>query len=135
MWPFPTLTKIYLARDPADMRRSFDGLCGLVREELKLAPESGHLFVFRNKRCNRLKILYFDRNGLAIWYKRLEQGRFRWPDCVNQSLELSATEVACLIDGIELRGARRYKRFSLPAWQKYYHIGRVIPKQRFEYFY
>jgi transposase len=115
MWMIPGSVKIYLARKPADMRRSFNGLCGYVRDELQQAPESGHLFVFRNKRSDRIKILYFDRNGLAIWYKRLEEGRFHWPEIDQDAIELSATEMSCLIDGIEIQDAKRYKRFRLPA--------------------
>jgi transposase len=97
------------------MRKSFDGLCGLVREQLGNDPASGHLFVFRNRRCDRVKILYFDRTGLAIWYKRLECGRFFWPaKGATAAREMDGAEMALILEGIELRGARQRKRFRLP---------------------
>ena len=70
---------IYLHREPADFRKSFNGLMGLAQAAGLADPLSGAWFVFRNRRADRLKILYFDRDGLAIWYKRLERGRFQWP--------------------------------------------------------
>lgn len=109
----PASIRIFLAREPADMRRSFTGLCGLVRDQLGADPLSGHLYCFRNKRGDKLKILYFDRTGLAIWYKRLEQGRFHWPSCSATSVELDVAEVAFLLEGVDLKGAKRHKRFSL----------------------
>ena len=113
MWMIPSSVRIYLARKPADMRRSFDGLCAMVREEMAQCPSNGHLFVFRNKRCDRLKVIYFDRDGLAIWYKRLEQGQFHWPRGQEDVIELNPAEVACILSGIEVDRAKRYKRFAL----------------------
>ena len=72
-------SRIYLYHGPCDMRKSFAGLCGLIRSELGADPLSGSLFVFCNRRRNMVKLLYFDRDGFAIWYKRLEQGVFRPP--------------------------------------------------------
>ena len=72
MLKFPPDTRIYLAATPIDMRRSFDGLCAIVAETLKLNPLDGHLFLFRGKNADRVKAMYWDRNGLAIWYKRLD---------------------------------------------------------------
>jgi transposase len=113
----PSSIRIFLAREPADMRRSFNGLCGMVRDRLGADPLSGHLYCFRNKRGDKLKILYFDRSGLAIWYKRLEQGRFHWPDCGAASVELDTAEVAFLLEGVDLKGVKRHKRFSLKKTQ------------------
>jgi hypothetical protein len=71
--------RVFVCTQPADMRRSFDGLCGMTRELIAQDPLSGHLFLFRNRDRDRLKILYWDRDGLAIWYKRLEQGSWQCP--------------------------------------------------------
>jgi transposase len=109
----PSSIRIFLAREPADMRRSFTGLCGLVRDQLGADPCSGHLYCFRNKREDKLKMIYFDRTGLAIWYKRLEQGRFHWPPCSGASVELNAAEVAFLLEGVDWKSVKRHKRFSL----------------------
>lgn len=79
MISLPPTVKIFLAVEPADMRKGFDGLKALVEAQLGCDPLSGHLFVFRSRRGDRLKILYWDRDGLAVWAKRLEQGRFVWP--------------------------------------------------------
>lgn len=109
----PASVRIFLAREPADMRRSFTGLSGLVREGLQADPLSGHLYCFRNKRADKLKILYFDRTGLAIWYKKLELGRFHWPPVSGASVELHAGEVAFLLEGVDWKSVKRHKRFNL----------------------
>jgi transposase len=111
----PAAVRIFLAREPADMRRSFTGLSGMVRDGLGADPLSGHLYCFRNKRGDKLKLLYFDRTGLAIWYKRLEQGRFYWPPMNAASVELNAAEVAFLLEGVDWKGLKRHKRFNLDA--------------------
>jgi len=115
MWLTSPALRIFLARQPADLRKSFDGLCGLVRDVMKQEPTSGHLFVFRNKRANRVKILYFDRTGLAIGYKRLELGNFSWPSGGESTVEMNSAEMMLLLEGIELAGAKRRKRLRLPA--------------------
>ena len=80
MLSLPPTVRIFLAATPADMRKGFDGLAQLVRDGIPQDPLSGHLFVFLNKRRNRIKILYWDRDGFALWYKRLEKGVFRFPE-------------------------------------------------------
>lgn len=111
MWMIPPSMRIYLATEPADMRRSFDGLAGMVRDFLGRNPLSGHLFVFRNRRGDRVKILYWDRTGFCLWYKRLERGFFHFPENGATSVEVEAPELALLLEGIDLAGARRRKRF------------------------
>lgn len=110
---------IFLCRDPADLRKSFDGLAALVREALGADPLSGHLFVFRNKRGDRLKILLWDRDGFLIFYKRLEEGTFQFPlgGCNDQttSVAVRPEDLAMLLAGIDLASVRRRKRYGRPA--------------------
>jgi transposase len=109
--------RIFLATEPADMRKGFDGLSLLVRERIAQDPLSGHLFVFRNRGRDRIKILSWDRDGLALWYKRLEKGTFRFPEAKDGRVEVTPAEMAAVLEGIDLRHARRLPRFSLPAPQ------------------
>jgi transposase len=109
--------KVFLAAQPTDMRKSFDTLAALVQEVLQLDPLSGHLFVFRGKRADRVKILWWDRHGYVIWYQRLETGNFRFP-CPEPdaaSVTISATDLAMLLDGVELSSVKRRPRYQLPA--------------------
>jgi len=103
--------RIYLATGPTDLRRGFDGLSALARDVLRADPTSGHLFVFCNRRRNRVKVLYWDRDGLALWYKRLERGTYEWPQGASGRAEVDATELALLLDGVELRTAVRRPRY------------------------
>jgi transposase len=111
----PPTVRIFLATQPADMRRGFDGLSALTTSIIGQDPLSGHLFVFRNRRGDRLKILYWDRDGLAIWAKRLERGTFRFPAPAGDRLEVTPAEMAAILEGIDLSRARRQRRFALPA--------------------
>jgi len=114
----PPTVRVFLAIEPADMRRSLDGLAALTREVLKHDPLSGHLFVFRNRRSDRVKVLVWDRSGLCLWYKRLERGRFTFPVVDGPEVEVDAAELALLLEGIDLAGAKRRPRFTpqpLPA--------------------
>jgi transposase len=113
----PSALRIFLATEPADMRKGFDGLSQLVRERIAQDPLSGHLFVFRNKRRDRVKILYWDKDGFALWYKRLEKGTFRFPEAKDGRVEVTPAEMAAVLEGIDLSRARRFPRFSLPASQ------------------
>jgi transposase len=109
--------KVFLATQPTDMRKSFDTLAALVQETLQLDPLSGHLFVFRGKRADRVKILWWDTHGYAIWYKRLEVGGFRFPPAEPNatSVTISATDLAMLLDGVDLSSVKRRPRYQLPA--------------------
>jgi transposase len=120
---FPQLTgavRIFVCTKPADMRKSFDGLSGMVQEFLGQDPLSGHLFLFFNKRRDRAKILLWDRDGLLIVYKRLEAGSFQNLDPSSRTehtsgsagLELSVTDLTLILNGIDLMTARRRKRYS-----------------------
>jgi transposase len=112
----PLPVRIFLCTRHADLRKSFDGLAQLVREFLGADPLSGHLFVFRNKRGDRLKLLYWDRDGYAIWYKRLEEGSFRFPaqGRDGDGFEIHATDLAMILDGIDLASVKRQKRYRRP---------------------
>ena len=112
--------KIHLCTEPTDMRRGFDGLSGMVTSLLEQDPLSGHLFVFRNRNRDKLKILYWDSDGLAIWYKRLEQGTFQFPtdgqakEELTAGVEITPSQLSLLLGGIDLRTAKQRKRFVAP---------------------
>jgi transposase len=107
-------TRIYLAIEPVDLRRGHDGLTALVRTRFGMDPLEGHLFVFVGRRVDRVKILFWDRGGFVLYYKRLAQGRFRMPtiDSGADRIVLDGTELAMLLGGFDLAGARR-----VDAWQ------------------
>jgi transposase len=117
MLNFPPSVRIWLGTAPVDLRRSFDGLAEQVRQHLHNDPLSGHVFVFRNKRGDRVKLLYWDEDGYVIVYKRLEVGVFRWPAAAEgqTSVTLRAAELAMLLDGIDLSKAQRGRRYHRPA--------------------
>jgi len=100
-------TRVFLRPGPTDMRKSFNGLLSLAEHQLRQDPRSGHLFVFCNRQRNRLKILFWDGSGLWICAKRLEQGRFSWPESGEVCLEYTSGQLTLLLDGIELRQARQ----------------------------
>lgn len=109
--------RIWLCTAAADMRKGFDSLAALVREGLQLDPLSGHLFLFVGRSRDRLKLLYWDSDGFALWYKRLEEGTFRLPPAKGSgaSVELKASELAMLLAGIDLTSIKRRKRFTRAA--------------------
>lgn len=114
MLSLPPTVRIWLCTQPTDMRKSFDTLAALVRQGLGQDPLSGGLFVFVGRRADRMKILYWDRDGYALWAKRLEQGSFRLPPGGKEgAVTLSGAELAMLLEGIELAGARRRKRLTI----------------------
>jgi len=113
--------RVFLCTLPTDMRKSFDSLAGLVEQQLGQDPLAGDLFVFRSKRGDRLKLLYWDSDGLAIWYKRLEEGTFVFPAPDQQRVQVGAqgmlirpAELAMLLDGIDLANVQRRKRYQRP---------------------
>src|SRR6478672_6410691 len=103
--------RVFLCTRPTDLRKGFDGLSGLVQDGFGQDPLSGHLFLFLNRRRDRIKILYFDRDGLAIWYQRLERGSFEVPSTAERDgVELQPAQLAMILSGIDLRSARQRKR-------------------------
>ena len=109
--------KIFVALEPVDLRRGFDGLSALVQQTLQQDPLSGHLFLFRNRRRDRLKMLFWDGDGYALFYKRLARGTFEFPasqEPQSRSLEIRGSELSMLLDGIELQGRRRRPRYTRP---------------------
>ena len=109
MLAFPAALKIYLAVEPVDMRKSFNGLWAVASEKLREDPKSGAVFAFTNKKRDRLKLLYWDGTGVWVLAKRLEQGRFSWPkDRRGTKLSLTPEALTLIISGIELqRGLRK----------------------------
>ena len=117
MLSFPPAVRIWLCSQPVDLRRSFDGLAEMVRQHLQDDPLSGHVFVFRNRRSDRVKLLYWDDDGFVIVYKRLEEGSFRFPAAAEgqRGVTLRAAELAMLLDGVDWQNAKRSHRYRRPA--------------------
>jgi transposase len=107
----PSSVRIFVCLQPADMRRSFDGLARMAREVVRRDPSSGHLFVFRNRRGDRVKVLFWDRDGYALWYKRLETGVFRFPWATGDAREVSPAELGMVLEGLRVQGLRRERRY------------------------
>ena len=126
-------TRVFLATEPTDMRKGFDGLFALVENVIREDPFSGHLFVFRNRRRDRLKVLWWDADGLAIFYKRLERGNYQFPtdSVVSKSgttlsgatksgttssrCEIRSDELSLLLAGIDLGSVKRRRRYQRPS--------------------
>ena len=111
--PTPAL-RILVGTRPTDMRKNFDGLAAIV-ESLGENPLGGSLFLFRNRRGDRLKLLYWDGDGYALWYKRLEAGTFQLPPVTDESAVIGSAALATLLDGVDLTSIRRRPRYRRPA--------------------
>jgi len=114
MLALPSSVRIYVASEATDLRRGFDGLAAAVRGVIGGDPMSGHLFVFLNRRRNRMKILVWDRTGFLVVYKRLERGSFTIassPGAGKRHVEVDAGELTLMLEGLDLRNARRQKRW------------------------
>jgi len=107
--------RVFVAVAGADLRKGYDGLAQLARDAIKEDPLSGHLFVFSNRKRNRIKIIYWDRDGFAIWMKRLERGTYRWPSPTSDHVEWTAAELAAVLGGIDLKATRKRPRFTRAA--------------------
>jgi transposase len=117
MLSFPGSLKVFVAVEPCDMRRSFNGLHDAVGTKLKEDPKSGTLFAFTNKRRTLLKLLYFDGSGLWVLAKRLERGTFAWPkgaEVKDGKLRLNSTALALLLDGVDMRDGCKRPWYELP---------------------
>ena len=112
MRPSNDLPLVYLCRDAVDFRKGINGLAVLVEESLQLDPFSEHLFVFCNRRRNRIKILYWERNGFCLWQKRLERDRFAWPRNDEALVTLTGKQLNWLLDGVDLWALRPHKRLA-----------------------
>lgn len=112
MLNLPSSVQIFFCVIPVDMRRSFDTLAEMVRSSMGQEPKSGHLFVFRNKCQDCVKILYWDRDGYALWYKRLEKGKFALPSAIGAGLEIDGVTFSMLLNGIDLSKVSRQKRYT-----------------------
>ena len=111
MMTLPAVVRVYLCTVACDMRRGFDGLKMLAATVVGVDPLGGHLFVFCSRRADRVKILYWDRDGWALWAKRLEAGTFAYPFATAGRREITAGELSALLEGIDLGSAKRRKRY------------------------
>lgn len=110
--------RIFVHALPTDMRKSFDGLCAIVAQAFGKDVLRGDYFVFLNRPCNRCKILFWDRDGLVVWAKRLEQGRFQMPggrDAGSLAIEIDSLTLAMMLGGVDLNSAKRRKRYAVVA--------------------
>jgi transposase len=118
MIALPSQIRVFLYRLPTDMRKSFNGLVALTESALRQDPLSGSLFVFVNRRRDRLKILYWGQTGFCIWYQQLQQGTFQLPteDALQEqeTIEVTRSQLSLILDGIDLSSARQRRRFQLP---------------------
>lgn len=114
MLSIPANVSVYLCTTATDMRKGFDGLYALVLQVFKRDPLDGHLFLFVNRRRDRLKILWWDRDGMALFYKRLEAGTYQLPVTPDDSegVEIDSTDLAMMLNGIDIQSAKRRKRYS-----------------------
>ena len=115
MLSLPSSVRIFVATDPVDFRKAFDGLCAVVRDVLSDDPFGGHLFVFFNRRHDRIKILTWDRNGFWLFYKRLEQGTFEVQSLLDNAVnrkEVSRAHLHMLLEGIDIRKTKFRKHFA-----------------------
>jgi transposase len=101
MIALPSGVRVLVAAKPTDFRKGMDGLAAVVKEHLRADPYSGAIFVFRAKRADRVKLIFWDGTGLCLFAKRLEQGRFRWPPVIDGTMRLTAAQLAALIEGMD----------------------------------
>lgn len=119
MLPFSSTQRYYFYRHPTDMRKSFNGLSGLVRSELGANPVSGAVFIFVNRRRDRIKLLVWDRTGYVLLYKQLQSGTFELPafEASSNSCQMKWEDLVLILEGVSLSSIRRRKRYVLPKGQ------------------
>ena len=110
----PAAVKLFVYMDATDMRKGFNGLSALVINEMSQDPLTGNFYIFRNKKKDKLKLLYWDRSGYAIWYKQLQEGKFHFPLVSDSSIEIDISDLSLILEGIDLSSAKQQKRFALP---------------------
>jgi transposase len=110
-----SVSKYYLYHSSIDMRKGFDSLCGLVRNEMKLNPLDRNIYIFIGRRLNQIKLLQWDGDGLCMYHKRLERGTYEMPkvDAISQSFYINSTTLQCLLQGIKLSSIQHKKRYVL----------------------
>lgn len=107
----PSSLKVFVANEPLDMRKSFTGIASTIQSQFNRAANKGHLFVFHNRRGDKIKLFYWDRNGFVQWYKQLEKGRFRFPRHPKALYEISASDLSLLLEGIDLTHPQRLQAY------------------------
>lgn len=115
MLSFSSQQRYFLYRQPTDMRKGYNGLCGLVNDHIQHDLMSGDVFIFLNRRRDRIKLLMWDATGFAVWYKVLEQGTFEVPHAENDNLELRWSQLVLLLEGIEFKSVKKRKRYTRAA--------------------
>lgn len=104
-------TRIYLKTGRTDFRKSVNGLSVIVQEEMKRDPLNGDMYIFCNRGRDKLKMLYYEWNGFCLWYKRLEEDKFRWPNNAEEVMEITREELSWLLRGLDFRSAHRERRY------------------------
>jgi transposase len=107
----PAGIKVFVANQPLDMRKSFNGIAATLQSQFNRVANSGHLFVFSNRGGDKIKIFYWDRNGFVQWYKQLEEGRFRFPRHPAKLYEISVSDLTLLLEGIDLTHTQRLRAY------------------------
>lgn len=113
MFALSASNRFLLYRPATDMRKGFDGLAGLVRNKLNRDPLNGEVFVFINKRRDKIKLLHWEHGGFTLYYKRLEKGSLELPEATSSSINISWSQLMCIMEGIALKSIEKRKRFSL----------------------
>jgi transposase len=111
----PAGARVLVATKPVDFRKGAEGLAALVKDQMRLEPFSGMVFVFRAKRADRIKLLWWDGTGVCLMAKRLEEGQFRWPKAEDATMRLSAAQLSALLEGLDWRRVHQSHRTRVPA--------------------